>query len=1012
MKRILLSCFMLTFMLFSLAVSAQERTVSGKVTGADDGLPLPQVTVLLKGTNTGVATEVDGTYRLSVPADGGTLIFRFLGYVTQEIVIGNQTIINVPMQPDVTSLGEVVVTGYGVEVKRDITGAIAQVKAEDIENLPLQSFDRAVQGRIAGVQVQAASGQPGGALSFQIRGQSSLANNTPLYIIDGVQAISGGIAGQASNNALAGLNSDDIASIEVLKDAAAAAIYGAQAANGVVVITTKRGKANQSELSVSFQGGYSTPLNLYDMMNAQELATIKEAAYVNSGRAASVSHGLYGNPNDPSTLNNYDWADALFRTGSMYSANARLSGGDEKTQFYMSVSTEMQEAFIIQSDWERQTLRLNVTHQANDRVKVTTSLGVSRQTQFGSIANGNFVNGPFQAAFTSQPNSPALDENGNFNPYPVSSPGSHLFGYNILQGVQQERRENDGGQVQGTMNIQYKISDAFTFNALGGIDWAATKSINERPATIPVFAATGGQVFNQNQKFLNYNASGTLNFNKVYGDHTVSGIAGGEIFKSLNSFESVTARGFSNQALRLLSQATNYFGAPSGSESYYTRAGVFMRGSYNYKNKYYLNGTIRRDGSSRFGAQNRVGTFYSIGASWRLIEENFMANQSLFNDLKLRLSYGVLGNSNGLGDFEAVPSFSAQRQYLGTAGQVLNLANDQITWERSKQSNIGIDYAILNNRISGALDFFRNDTGDQLFNTPLPIESGFSSIRGNVGEVRSEGIEIEIQSVNVDAGDFRWSSGFNITFQRNEVLSLPGGVDTLGVNTLIVGQPISFIWGVNYAGINPANGRELYYDRQGDLTYGNLGLADGYIIGSPIADYYGGLTNTVSYKNLSLDFLIQFQGGNEAINGDLFNLDRQGNAENNQLRRNLNYWKQPGDVTSTGRPFQGGVIDGINSATPGGGNNTARYLSDASYARLKTVTLTYNLPKAITTKIGMNNVSFFVTAVNLLTVTNFDGIDPEVITNNSDTNRTANAPSTFGVFPVGRQYTGGVSIKF
>jgi hypothetical protein len=384
-----------------------------------------------------------------------------------------------------------------------------------------------------------------------------------------------------------------------------------------------------------------------------------------------------------------------------------------------------------------------------------------------------------------------------------------------------------------------------------------------------------------------------------------------------------------------------------------------------------------------------------------------MSNQSLFNDLKLRLSYGVLGNSNGLGNFEAVPSFSASRQYLGTAGQVLNLANDQITWERSKQSNIGIDYAILNNRISGAIDFFRNDTGDQLFNTPLPIESGFSSIRGNVGEVRSEGIEIEIQSVNVDAGDFRWSSGFNITFQNNEVLSLPGGVDTLGVNSLIVGQPINYFWGVNYAGINPANGRELYYDRQGNVTYGNLGLVDGYIIGSPIADYYGGLTNTVSYKNLTLDFLIQFQGGNEAINGDLFNLDRQGNAENNQLRRNLNYWTQPGDVTATGRPFQGGVIDGINSGTPGGGNNTARYMSDASYARLKTITLTYNLPKAIVSKLGMSNVSVYVTAVNLLTVTKFDGIDPEVVANNND-----QGGSSFGVFPVGKQYNGGISIKF
>lgn len=1005
MKRILLTCFMLAFALISTSAIAQDRTVSGKVTGADDGLPLPQVTVLLKGTATGVATDINGDYRVSVPSTGGTLVFRYLGYITQEVEVGNQSVINIQLQPDVQSLGEVVVTGYGVEQKRDITGAIAQVKADEIENLPLQSFDRAVQGRIAGVQVQASSGAPGASMNFQIRGQSSLANNTPLYIVDGIQIISGSIAGQASNNALSGLNPDDIETIEVLKDAAAAAIYGAQAANGVVIITTKKGSKNATNLEVTFQAGAVNALPLYDMMNAQQFAEIKEVAYINAGLDPALAHARFGNPNDPSTLNSYDWADAMFQTGSMYNASARLSAGTEKTQFYISASHEYQEGFMIQSSFDRSTLRTNVNHQASDKLTIGSSIGITYQHQFGTIAGGNFVNGPFQAAFTSQPNSPARDENGNYNPYPVQAPGSHLFGYNILEGVNEERRENYVAQIQANLNLSYKFTPAFTWNILGGLNFADSQSINERPATIPVFAATGGQAFYDNRRTLNWNANTTLNWNKAFGDHNVSAILGVEAFRSNFDRQTATGRGFSNQALRLLDDAATPF-AVGGTKTYNTRAGAFFRANYNYKNKYYFNGTIRRDGSSRFGAQNRFGNFFSLGASWRPIEEDFMSNQTLFDDLKVRLSYGVLGNSNGLGNFEAVPSFSGSGQYLGQGGQVLNLANDQITWERSEQFNFGLDFAVLNSRLSGSIDVFRNDTGDQLFTTPLPLESGFSGIRSNVGTVRSEGIEFELASTNVDVGGFRWTSQFNITFLNNEVVELPGGVDTLGGNQLIVGQPISFYWGLDYQGINPANGREMYRARDGRIMYGNAGLDDGYIIGSAMADYYGGFTNTFSYGPLTLDVFFQFQGGNEAFNGDLYNLDEFGNNQNNQRVRNLQYWRQPGDVTPIGRPVQGGFTDGFGAEDPGVGSST-RQMSDASYVRLKQVSLTYTLPQSLVSRVGMQGVSFFVNAINLATWTKFDGIDPEVLARNGDV-----GGSSFAVFPVGRQFTGGVSIKF
>ncbi|MEL7147544.1 MAG: SusC/RagA family TonB-linked outer membrane protein, partial [Bacteroidota bacterium] len=411
MKKILLLNFMLLLTL-SFSALAQERTVSGTVTSASDGSGLPGVNVILKGTSKGAITDIDGNYKLVVPADGGTLQFSFIGLKPVEVEIGARSVIDVAMDEDVETLSEVVVTGYGAVQKRDLTGSIAQVKGDVIENLPLQSFDRALQGRAAGVLVQSNSGQPGGALSVLIRGQGSLANNTPLYIVDGVQVNTGASAGQGSTNSLGGVNPADIESIEVLKDAASAAIYGAQAANGVVLITTKRGSAGATKLDITYQKGFVQPLELYDVMNAQQFAEIRAEAYENNpstSRATAI--GLYGNPEDPASLTNFDWVDAIFRESANQDIlNVRLSGGDDKTNYFMSASLEGTQGQVIKSDYNRQTFRLNLGRQVTEKLKVDATLGVVRINQFGSIANGNFVNGPFQSAFVSQPNSPAFNE--------------------------------------------------------------------------------------------------------------------------------------------------------------------------------------------------------------------------------------------------------------------------------------------------------------------------------------------------------------------------------------------------------------------------------------------------------------------------------------------------------------------------------------------------------------------------------------------------------------------------
>jgi TonB-dependent starch-binding outer membrane protein SusC len=643
MSRIVqLGCMMLLVLCATYA-HAQERTITGKITSQDDGSPLPGVSVVVKGTTTGTVTDADGNYSISVPASAGSLIFSFIGLKTLEVSIDGRNAISIGMETDVTQLSEVVVTGYGVETKRDLTGSVASVKGEKIENLPVQSFDRAIQGRLAGVQVQSTSGAPGGGLNIMVRGIGSLANNTPLYIVDGVQMQAGTVTFGGANNALAGINPNDIESIDVLKDAAAAAIYGAQSANGVVIITTKRGKSGKSNLDINYQQGYVQPLNLYDVMNAQQLASIKEAAYINAGRTADLTtpagaYAQFGNPNDPSTLNDMDWVDAIFRTGKLSSLNISASGGDEKTSFFVSGSYEKQEGQVIASEWTRGTLRTNFEHKATDKFTIKLNLGITRQNNFGSIADGNFINGPFQSAFVSQPNSPVVNsETGAFNPYPAHLPVTgvgHNFNYNIVQGVEQERREGVTVQSISNLALTYKITSWLTALASGGVDFADTEYINERPQTIPAFATSLGQVTEINRRALNWNTFGTLNFAKKFNDvHNVTAIVGYEYKDNYARQQTAVGFNFPYPEIRVLdAAATNQDVA--GFNTGYKRVGGFVRANYDFKSKYLLNATFRRDGNSRFGESNRFANFWAVGASWRLIEESFIAGIGFLSDLK------------------------------------------------------------------------------------------------------------------------------------------------------------------------------------------------------------------------------------------------------------------------------------------------------------------------------------------------------------------------------------------
>lgn len=993
MRKVLLLGLMLFFV--SAVAFAQNRVITGTVTSSEDNMGVPGATVLVKGTTIGTATDIDGKYSISVPAGSNVLVFSFVGLTTQEVTIGNQTDISVALQPDVQSLSEFVITSYGDQSKREITGAIASVKGEVFANLPMQSFDRAMQGRIAGVQVTSTTGAPGGTLNVRIRGVGSInAGNDPLYIVDGVQVSSGSLSGQGPQNALASINPNDIESIEVLKDAAAASIYGAQAANGVVLITTKKGKRGATQTKVSIQEGIVQPLNLYEVMNSTQVATIKRDAFLNAGLNPANAIATYGNPEDPN-LPNYDWVDELYRNGRLSVYDLSMSGGDEKTNFYVSGSYNKQEGQIIQSSYERGTGRLNLTHRPNKRLTLAANLSLAYQRTLGTIADGNFVNGPFSAGFTMRPNIPIYNEDGTFK---ADYPSNHNFGYNIVQGVYQEFRRGTSVQTVSNFQLNYQIAPWLSWTSYFGVDFADNRDENNRPSTIPVFSAFGGQSTFSDNRTNNYNTNHNFNFNKKFNDvHTVTGILGFE-YKGLQSEStSATGRGFPNPTLIYLQNAAVPFSV-GGFFTEFKRMGVFGQAKYDYDDRYTADVTVRRDGHSRFGQENKWGTFGAVSLGWRISSEGFMEGLTWLDNLRLRGSYGITGNSE-ISNFASRTLVGTSGQYLGAGGlAITQLGNDLLTWEEAETYNFGLDATVFNGRIIATVDFWRKNSSSLLFNTPLPIDSGFGSITRNTGLVRNQGVDIDLQTVNVVAGKFQWSTAFNITFLENELRELYNGLDRIG-NNLIVGKPISFWYTHQYLGVNPANGRALYADANNNPTY-IVGDATLRYIGSGLPSSYGGLSNTFSYGPLSLDVFFQGQFGNLAGNQDMFNLEDWGSTTGNMRINQLNYWKAPGDITTVGKPFEGGQEPGTSNID----TFSTRLLSDGGYIRLKQVTLNYIMPAATASKIGMKGMTVFVQGINLHTFTKYNGQDPEAVGIASN--------ASIGRFPNAKQYSAGVNLTF
>lgn len=987
MRRFLLSLMLMS----SLSLVAQDRVVSGKVSSQEDGSSLPGVNVLLKGTNSGTVTDASGSYRLNVPANGGTLVFSFIGFKTTEVEIGQRNVVDLIMELDVQQLSEIVVTGYGSTLKKEFSGVVATVGSADIEKLPILSANQALQGQAAGVFVNSNSGAPGGGVSVRVRGQTSIsASNDPLYVVDGVPVISGnltqnGFGGQVQN-ALAGLNPNDIASIEVLKDAASAAIYGSRAANGVVLITTKRGQSGDTKINLSAWTGWSEPTSTAEPLSAQEWIDVANEARANSGLSArtNADWGWDG-------TTDVNWIDEIFRTGKTSEYQLNLSGGDNKTRYYISGSYRDEEGVIIASQYKRGTMRLNLDHNASKLFSVGTSLSISSDLN-QRINNDNNIYGIYSASILTPSWRAVRDENGEF----VDALPS--FNTNAVRDALIPRYDNKTLKFIGNMYTNFHITDGLDFRTDFSYDYNTVTEDHYRPATSPQGRPNGSGNFDF-RSVGTWIIEPTLRYSKRLADqHSINAVAG-MTFQDRKQFDnSVNGVGFARENLTYLASAATINGGSSFRTDYKFNS-VFGRINYSFNEKYLASLTVRQDGSSRFGANNKFATFYAASVGWNFSDESFMEGISWLDLGKLRASYGTTGN-DGVGNFPWQAAWTGGSNYLDVpAFSPTQIANPDLKWETTATLDVGIELALFGNRLNVNAGYFDRKTTDLLYSSPLPQTTGFTSVFKNIGEMSNSGIELDLSGVILNTGGFKWTASANASFMKNEVVKLVDDEPILQgfASAIIVGQPLNTFYGLNFLGVDPATGSAIFEDVDGDglVTVAN----DSKVLGDAQPDIVGGFTNRFAYKGFSLDVFFQFVEGVQIYNNTQAFTLNPGNGFG-MTKEMLRRWQQPGDITDIPRAV----------TSPGlSGSDNSRWLSDGDYLRLKNVSLSYDLPAEIVGKARLRSARIFVTGQNLLTFTGYSGADPEV----SVFANTSTAQGTdFLTQPQNKMYSIGVNIGF
>ncbi len=1022
--------------------------VSGRVTDKR-GDALPGVSILIKGTQRGTITNQKGEFSIEVPDENARLVFSFVGYISEEVAVRNRTSIDISLDVDEKSLEEVVVIGYGTEKKGDLTGSVGIVNLKDIEKAPAASFTEALAGRIAGVQVSSTDGQPGNEMDIVIRGANSMTQeNSPLYVIDGFPL---------ENFAQSALNTDDIASITVLKDASATAIYGSRAANGVIVIETKRGSLSKPVVSVNSSYGVNELTKKMDLMSPYEFVKYQ------SERNAGLTAGIYFT--NGKTLESYrdmegiDMQDHLFRPANLHIHNIALRGGNSQTRYSISGSVYDQQGIILNSDYKRYQGRISIDQSINKRAKVGANFNYSRiNTNGAPIALGSQGDGTaalsnylFFTAWAYRPvagNEGLNEETSLLDEF--EDPLYRDFRLNPIVATKNNYIKRYTSNLIGNMFLEYALTDDLVLNLKGAVNHT-----NVRADAFYNSSTNRGRAYSQNVRGVNadvrdvesatLSTENTLTYKRQFtGGHNLAVIGG----FSMQDFRSYT-HGYSSQ--NIPNESLVMSGIDEGTAyaltSVFTENGLmsfFGRVNYGYKSRYLVTATLRRDGSSKFAPENRWGIFPSAALAWNIHNEEFVRPISFLSNAKIRLSHGLTGN-NRIGDFSYLPAlttsnfagaYSFNNAIPNTGAYPTNMGNRSVKWESTAQTDLGLDLGFFRNRIELSADLYRKTTRDLLLNAQMPYNAGFGTSFMNIGRIENTGLELTLNTINVQKNNFKWETNFNISFNRNKILELVDGQNemltsiTFQVNYNMpsyisrIGQPMGQFWGLihdgNYQledfdnpspgvytlkeGI-PTNGSVRANIRPGDIRYkdldgdGVVGSLDRTIIGSPVPKHIGGITNSFLYKGFDLGMFFQWSYGNQLMNANRYMLE--GNSTQteamNQFASYIDRWTPE---NPTNKNFRAGGQGPLAYSS--------RVIEDGSYIRLKTLSLGYSLPKGLLNRAGLQQVRVHVTGQNLMTWTGYSGMDPEV----SVRNTVLTGGFDFSAYPRGRIITVGLNLSF
>lgn len=1020
-----LLAFTLAFLLLNTLWAQIE--VSGVVSD-QNGEPLPGVTVLEKNTTNGTATDMDGNYTITVPADA-TLQFSFIGFTPKEVPVNNQTTIQVTLASETEFLDELVVVGYGTQKKSVTTGAISKVKSDDLESMPVARIEQSLAGRASGITITTNSGQPGAAATVRIRGTTTINNSDPLYVVDGVP-INGGIEY---------LNQGDIESIEVLKDAASAAIYGARSANGVILVTTKKGKTDQMSVNYNAYYGVQSPWKKLSLLNAEEYATIMNEA------SAAAGNGIIFE--DPQALGEgTDWQDAVFNYNApIQNHDISLTAGSAKSDYYVSFSFYDQSGIVSENDsrFQRFTGRFNSNHKISDRIRFGNNLsftrigtrGVAENTEFGSPLGRAINLDPITPIYETDPDELALpkyssfpavtDENGTFgiSDYVTSEVVNPLAALEVQNnlGWSDKWVGNLYGEVDVLEGLTFRSSFGFDIATWGGENFVPVHYLN---ATNRIDVNSYAR--NQNRGFY-YIWENTLRYSKVFGDHNLSLLAG--TVAERNAGEGIGGIIFDIPVTEA-EDASLAFPTPGETQAFFgfeylnTLASLLGRVQYNYKEKYLATVILRRDGSSRFGSNYKFGFFPSLALGWVASEEDFLAGNDIINFLKIRASYGRNGNDK-IGDFRYISTVSGGRNYtFGFDEDLINgvspnaIANPDLRWEKTSQINIGVDMVFLKD-FRATIEYFSKNTEDMLLDIIVPGYVGNNGPVGNIASMVNNGVEVEL-GYNRTIGEFTFDFGGNFSFIHNEVTFLgqdkeflPGQVfspQSLEITRTAVGQPIGYFYGFQTLGIfqnetevddyvneageplqpDAAPGDFIFEDINGD---GIIDADDRTKIGDPTPDFIYGFTFNARFRQFDIMVFGQGMAGNQVFNAtrrfDLQMANMTGDA--------LTRWT--GEGTSNTYPR---LV--MNDPNRNFSRSSDFYVEDASFFRIRTLQLGYNLPANIADKVYMSRARFFVSANNLITLTKYSGFDPEIGGGSFGVDR--------GIYPQARSYMVGLNVTF